>query len=73
MDAIAAAKTGITNAVQGLAGASGEFADALTRRGGDEAAAVAVNLIYARNGVRASAAVLKGVAKTDKSLLDIKV
>ena len=73
MDAISAARTGIANAVQSFDGASAQFANAFTRHSGDDAAAAAVNMIYARNGVRASALALGAAIKTQKSLLDIKV
>jgi hypothetical protein len=73
MDANSAAKTGLVNAVGRFDGASADFANAFTRRDGGDPASAAVNLIYARNGVRASAVVLKSVAKTQKALLDIKV
>ena len=73
MDAISAARTGVMNAVQSFDGASAEFTNAFTRRGGDNAVSAAVSMIYAKNGVRASAAVLKAAVKMQKSLLDIKV
>jgi len=73
MNAISAAGTGIANAVRSFDGASADFDGAFTRRGGGDAAAAAVNLIYAKNGVRASAVALKAALKTKKALLDIKV
>jgi hypothetical protein len=73
MDAISAARTGIANAVQSFDGASAEFAGAFTRRGGDNAARAAVDMIDAKNGFHASAAALEVALKTQQALLDITV
>ena len=60
-------------AVQSFDGAGAEFANAFTRRGGDNAASAAVGLINSRNGVRASVAAFKVATKTQSALLDNKV
>jgi hypothetical protein len=73
VDPISAARTGVVSAVQSFDGAGADFANAFTRRGGDNAANAAVGLINAGNGLRASLAAFKVVTKTQKALLDIKV
>jgi len=73
LDLISAARTGVLTTVQSFDGAGADLANAFTRRGGDNAAGAAVNLINARNGVRASLAAFKVAAKTQAALLDITV
>jgi hypothetical protein len=73
MDAISAARAGVLTSVQSFNGAGADFANAFTRRGGENAASAAVNLINGRNGVRASIAALKAATNTQKALLDITV